>query len=185
MNENGTHTEDGRHLQRLAQGDQQAFLALYDRHQAAIFRYAFRMTGSRELAEDVVQEVFLALIRGARGYDPAAGPLRSDLYGMARNHLVRQLPRRDMEPLEDLEIAGALEDPLADLEQQEILIRVRQALAAIPAHYREVVVLCDLEELDYAQAAEVLGCAVGTVRSRLHRARGLLAARLEEARAEA
>ncbi len=149
---------------RLEQGDGAAFSLLYDRHQPAVFRYALRMSGSRETADDVVQEVFLGLIRGARGFDAQVGPLRSYLYGMARRLLVRQSPPREESDLEGVEVAIAA-DPLAGMEQAEALERLKQALLAIPAHYREVVVLCDLEELDYAHAAEVLGCAVGTVRS--------------------
>ena len=72
--------------------------------------------------------------------------------------------------------AGA--DALANLTREEALEAVRQAVLALPTHYREVVVLCDLEEMDYANAAAALGCSIGTVRSRLHRARGLLMAKL-------
>jgi RNA polymerase sigma-70 factor (ECF subfamily) len=69
-------------------------------------------------------------------------------------------------------------DTLANLTRAEAVEAVRQAVLALPTHYREVVVMCDLEEMDYAGAASALGCSVGTVRSRLHRARGLLTAKL-------
>ncbi|HYG81822.1 MAG TPA: sigma-70 family RNA polymerase sigma factor, partial [Pyrinomonadaceae bacterium] len=72
----------------------------------------------------------------------------------------------------------ASDDPLGDLTRAEVIDSVRQAVMALPAHYREVVVLCDLHEMSYAEAAEVLGCAVGTIRSRLHRARSLLIEKL-------
>jgi RNA polymerase sigma-70 factor, ECF subfamily len=72
----------------------------------------------------------------------------------------------------------AEDDPLADLTRSEMIESVRQAVMALPAHYREVVVLCDLHEMSYAEAAQVLSCAVGTIRSRLHRARYLLIEKL-------
>ena len=72
-------------------------------------------------------------------------------------------------------------DPAADLTRAEGIDRVRKAVLTLPVRYREVVVLCDLQELSYAETADALGCAVGTVRSRLHRARALLAAKLSPA----
>jgi RNA polymerase sigma-70 factor (ECF subfamily) len=84
--------------------------------------------------------------------------------------------------------AAALPDPLGELTRSERVEMLRRAVIALPVRYREVVVLCDLEELTYAEAADALGCAIGTVRSRLHRARTMLAARmaaLDDAQARA
>jgi RNA polymerase sigma-70 factor (ECF subfamily) len=168
--------DDAELLRRMRNGDERSFEILYSRHQAWIYRFALRFSGSVEAAEDVVQEVFLALIRGVDRYDPAAGPLRSYLFGMARNLAHRAHPGPVLEPGENLPDMG--EDPLDGLEQSERIEHLRQALGGLPAIYREVVVLCELEELSYEEAAKLLGCAVGTVRSRLHRARALLLARL-------
>lgn len=170
-------------LRRVHAGEESAFDLLYQRHQARIYRYALRMSGSPETAEDVVQEVFLAVIRGARGFDAAQGALASYLYGMARNLLFKQA---GAPPAEELDEDSALldADPLEGLAQAQQVERVRLALSALPAHYREAVVLCDMEEMSYAAVAEMLGVAVGTVRSRLHRARALLLGRLSEERAE-
>lgn len=170
--------DDAALLERIEQGDVRAFDELYARHQPPLFRYALRMSGLRAVAEDSVQEVFLALIRGAHGYRAAAGPLRSYLYGMARHALARR--RRDeqrVEPVE-IDIAAPGTDPLAGLSLEESVRSVRAALEALPAHYREVIVLCEMEELSYAGAAAVLGLPVGTVRSRLSRAKALLLTRL-------
>jgi len=171
-------------LRRLQAGEDLAFELLYERHQARIYRYALRMSGSPDMAQDVVQDVFLALIRGARGYDPNCGALSSYLYGMARNLLFRQLGATPAEELDE-DTASAESDPLEGMQQAERVERVRAALAALPAHYREAVVLCDMEEMSYAEVAELLGVAVGTVRSRLHRARSLLLERLSQERCRA
>jgi len=74
------------------------------------------------------------------------------------------------------------DDPLVELARREGLDALRRAVLALPRRYREVVVLCDLEEVDYADAAEALGCPIGTVRSRLHRARALLLDKLKQDR---
>jgi RNA polymerase sigma-70 factor (ECF subfamily) len=110
------------------------------------------------------------------------------MYGMARNHVLRRLEReRLFVPFADAEQEQesaatarliAETDPLADLTRNEMIEAVRGAVLALPAHYRETVVLCDLHEMSYAEAAEVVGCAVGTIRSRLHRARALLVEKL-------
>jgi RNA polymerase sigma-70 factor (ECF subfamily) len=168
-------------LRRVHAGEESAFELLYERHQGRIYRYVLRMSGSPEAAEDVVQEVFLAVIGGARGFDAAHGALASYLYGMARNLLFKQ---GGAPPAGELEEDSAVvdTDPLEGLAQAEQVERVRQALCGLPAHYREAVVLCDMEELSYAEVAEMLGVAVGTVRSRLHRARALLLDRLSQER---
>jgi RNA polymerase sigma-70 factor, ECF subfamily len=77
---------------------------------------------------------------------------------------------------------AVVQDPLDDLTQKERIEALRRAVVTLPRRYREVVVLCDLEEVDYADAAAALGCPIGTVRSRLHRARGLLLEKLQQER---
>lgn len=172
-------------LTRTAEGSEEAFEELYRRHQPAVYRYALRMSGSTAVADDVVQEVFMAVIYGARGYDPEAGPLASYLFGIARNKLSRQW-RLSPETDELSETAAAPDaDPLENLSREESVDQVRQALLGLPAHYREVVVLCELEEMAYADAAEALGLPVGTVRSRLNRARAMLLDRVSRNRVKA
>jgi RNA polymerase sigma-70 factor (ECF subfamily) len=172
-------------LMRMRHGDEQAFVSLYRRRQSAIYRFAMHMSGSAPTAEDVTQEVFLALIREDCGFDPERGSLSAYLFGIARKLVLRYLERgRPDMPLESYgdetlrpELAAA-DNPLVDLTRKETLDALRRAVLALPRRYREVVVLCDLEELDYADAAVALGCPIGTVRSRLHRARALLLEKL-------
>jgi len=167
-------------LRRMMAGDEDAFTALYRRRQAGVYRFALQMSGSQAIAEDVTQEVFLALMREASDYDPARGSLTAYLNGMARHQVLRCLRRQRPEAslAAVAEPARGGDDPLDDLTRRQSIDAVRGAVLALPAHYREAVVLCDLHEMNYAEAAAALGCAVGTVRSRLYRARELLAARL-------
>jgi RNA polymerase sigma-70 factor, ECF subfamily len=170
-------------------GDEHAFVTLYRRRQGAIYRFVLHMTGSVALAEDVTQEVFLALIRDGCGYDPERGTLAGYLYGIARKLVLRHAARsRSLVALENEGDDGRVPDtavtadPLAELTRRESIDALRKAVQVLPRVYREVVVLCDLEELDYSQAAEALSCPVGTIRSRLHRARALLLEKLHEDR---
>lgn len=176
-------------LVQIHSGDEQAFVSLYRRRQSGIYRFALHMSGSEAAAEDITQEVFLTLLRDRIGYDPARGPLSSYLYGIARKLVLRHLDRGRMDvALESgvdavpVPALSADDDPLRDLTHREGLEALRRAVLALPRRYREVVVLCDLEEMDYANAASALGCPIGTVRSRLHRARALLLEKLTQER---
>jgi len=169
---------------RMRAGDEAAFAGLYHKHAGPLYRFALRMCGSETLAEDAVQEAFLALIRGgAGGFDAARGSLAAYLHGIVRRQVYRQLGAvPGSEPLEDDTAQEFEADPLEGLTRREQVEQVRQALQGLPPHYKEVVVLCDLEEMSYAEAADRLGCAIGTVRSRLSRARAQLWGRLQRVR---
>lgn len=180
------NSSDNELLRLMQTGDEDAFARLYRSRHAGIYRFALQMCGSQALAEDVTQEVFMVLIRRSEIFDPARGSLSAFLYGVARNQILRRLRReRFYAPLEPGDSDGreAVEEsassrPVEELDRTETIESVRRAVLSLPERYREVVVLCDLEELSYAETAEVLGCAVGTVRSRLHRARSLLIEKL-------
>jgi RNA polymerase sigma-70 factor (ECF subfamily) len=176
-------------LSRLRRGDEAAFVALYRRRQGAIYRFAMHMSGSATAAEDITQEVFLALLRRECGFDPQRGTLSGYLFGIARKLVLRNLERGRLDVALENEADEAaipelavIDDPLIDLTRREGVEALRRAVMALPRRYREVVLLCDLEELDYADAAVVLKCPIGTVRSRMHRARALLLEKLNQDR---
>ena len=187
---------DGDLLKSMLNGSEDAFAMLYRRYQSGIYRFARQMTGESALAEEVLQEVFLTLMRQGRSFSAGRGSLAAWLYGIARNCIRRCLERErpyvaletgaDEENAADL-LPDACFDGhgLADLETRETVEQVRRAVLALPENYREVVVLCELHQVGYAEAAQILGCPVGTVRSRLHRARELLATRLQRLRESA
>jgi len=176
-------------LKRSAKGDEDAFKQLYRRNQAQIYRFALRMTGRAWAAEEIVQDVFMTLVREPRKFDPSRGPLTAFLYGIARNRVMKHLERQPRElPLEyrsgDNGTSNEIEVPddrtpahWAELHERRDCVRA--AVLSLPPEFRETVVLCELEEMSYEEAATVLECPVGTIRSRLHRGRALLLAKLE------
>lgn len=184
-----SNLSDSELLRMMLAGDEEAFVFLYRRRQGGIYRFALQMSGSKSIAEDVTQEVFLFLMRQGHVFDSARGTVGAFLLGVARNHVLRRLRvEHQLSPLaEDNEDESAGFQvsmelcPLEDLTRAETIENVRKAVLSLPPKYREVVVLCELQDVSYGETAEVLGCAIGTVRSRLHRARALLLTKLRPA----
>ncbi|HEY8522099.1 MAG TPA: RNA polymerase sigma factor [Gammaproteobacteria bacterium] len=176
-------SDDAKLLRDVLAGDERAFVELYRRRRPDVYRFAFAMSRSRALAQDVTQDVFLRVLEDAAGFDSRKGSVRAWLLGCAR-HVV--LDRLRAESRFVAEPATA-EEPWAPCAGEETVVaaerlaRLHAAMASLPFEYREALALCEIEELSYAEAAAVIGCPIGTVRSRLHRARALLAARLAEA----
>src|SRR5215469_7701419 len=175
-------------LELSVRGNESAFRVLYERMKTPIFRYAFHWMHSEAAAEEVTQEVFILLLKEGHKYKRDRGDVSAFAFGIARN-LVRSFHRRERvyqelpadagpEPASGGEDRG--EGPSAELIRQQDVLRVRSAIASLPDHYRQVIVLCDLCELSYTEAASRLECAVGTIRSRLHRAHTLLAKKLKQ-----
>lgn len=179
-------------LRSMLAGSEAALAELYRRRQGGIYRFALQMSGSKTIAEDVTQEVFLFLMREGHVFDPARGSVSAFLFGVARNYVLRRLRVEQLlAPLgddtdDDVPLLQASSDlcPLEDLTRAETIESVRKAVLSLPSKYREVVVLCELQDISYGETAEILGCAIGTVRSRLHRARALLLAKLRPAEIE-
>jgi RNA polymerase sigma-70 factor, ECF subfamily len=170
-------------ISRIAGGDREAFALLYRRYRTDVYRFAAHVSGSAAVADDVVQDVFVAVIEDASGYRANRSGVLPWLLGIARNHVRRWRSQRPVQPLPGDETPAGRElavrpDPLVDISMQRNTTALRRALLELPVRYRETIVLCDLQELSYVDAAHALGCAVGTVRSRLHRGRALLARRL-------
>jgi RNA polymerase sigma-70 factor (ECF subfamily) len=178
----------------IARGDGDAARELYRRHCHAILRFAIAMTNNRMAAEDIVHDTFVEFLHRPRNYDPNRGSLRAFLCGIARHRIASSARRAAPSPpdlndedeyplpqmmteLPKLAVAtGAPEGPTPEdqTERAQELELLRTAITTLPLVYREVIALCDLKEVPYASVADILGCPIGTVRSRLHRARALL-----------
>ena len=159
----------------MRKGDQESFAELYERREPGLFRYALHLSGSRVDAEEVAHEAFVQLIGSRMRFDAGRGSLEAYLYGVARN-LVRVVRRK--RTLEQGAEQAATGDILGDLIKDERTAALHAAIRELPDAYRDAVVLCDLEEKSYEETARLMKCPVGTVRSRVHRARMLLSARL-------
>jgi RNA polymerase sigma-70 factor (ECF subfamily) len=173
-------------LARMKQGDEDAFVELYRRHKDAVYRLALLYSGSTAHAADATQETFVLFMTRPQQYDPLRGTLAAWLCGVARN-IARKLAggREDATDPESLADDTALHDshidrdtPLDRVLRAEAAEHVRRAVASLAPHYRDILILCELSGLSYAEAAQVAGIDIGTVRSRLSRARAQLAQRL-------
>lgn len=166
---------------RIRDGDPDAFREIFDEHAKAVYNHAWRLTGDRSAAEDTVSLTFLEAwrLRARIDVDEDRGSPRPWLFGIATNvaRNVRRAARRNDVAMSRLPSARAEPDHADDvatrLDGRSELAAVRAALASLRRKDREVIVLC--AALDYAQAAEALGVPIGTVRSRLSRARARLA----------
>lgn len=171
-------------LSRIADGDVESLSVLFRRRQQNVYRFALHLTGSPAVADDVTQDVFVTVIRDARKFEAGRAPVPAWLCGMARNFVRRRLAvdrgAASIDADDGLEAAlpAASPDPLQDLTSGEAIEALRRAVLTLPIRYREVVVLCDLQELSYADAAAALACPLGTIRSRLNRGRALLTAKM-------
>ena len=165
----------------VASGDREAFGVLYRRRRPDVYRFAMHMIGMPGAAEDVAQDVFMTVIHEARRYDPRRAGVVAWLLGIARNHARRRLSERRYDPLPDADAEPRIDvDPAEGLSRARQTAALRRALIALPIVYREAIVLCDLQELSYQEAAAAAECAIGTVRSRLHRGRAMLTSAMRE-----
>jgi len=187
--------EDAELVGRLRRGDAAAARELYQRHGAALLRFGLAMSNCRQTAEDIVHDTFVEILKHPVRFDPSRGSVVGYLFGIARHRMSRvaRISMRDARtPLAALEetvdsdsglyegnAPEGFQDAGDELDRVRDIERVRAAVFELPRVHREVIALCDLEELSYATVASVLGCPIGTVRSRLSRARALLAARLQ------
>lgn len=173
----------------MRQGDAQAFVGLYRRYQAPLYRYALLRTGSEAAAADLVQEVFMGLMQDQYRYDPLLGQLQFFLFGVIRNLALkhdagqRRFDSIDHKSEDDEnpdDVICENPGPAQRLLQKELAENLRQAIAKLSPHYRDVLILFEIEELSYLEIAEICQINVGTVRSRLSRARQALAERLTD-----
>jgi len=175
--------DDSGLIERARRGDEEAFSRLFARYQRVIYRYAAYVCGPAA-GDDIVQETFLAVLRQTGRHDTLRGTVAGYLLGIARHVAMKRLASRHdslVDPVDDIgsgDVAADQATALDDLTRAETIEAVRAAVHSLPPAYREVVVLCEFQELDYAAAAGVVDCPIGTVRSRLHRARTLLTAKL-------
>ena len=173
-------TSDAALHESALRGNGDAMAALYRRHGGLVYRFTLRMSQNASVAEEVTQEVFLALLNQLERFDPQRAALPTWLCGIARRQLWKHLERFDenagVADEDDATEAESLDDsPMTLLMRQEAVATVRRGLDELPMLYREVIVLCELEEMSYEETAVVLGVPIGTVRSRLHRAKARLA----------
>jgi RNA polymerase sigma-70 factor (ECF subfamily) len=163
-------------LQRAGKGDQAAFLELYERYREPIFRFAYRLLGSIDIAEDVTHDCFLSLIRRPEGFRPERAALRTYLFAIARNLAFKHFRNTGRETTldevtEEAQQASPRHAPLRRLLDEELAAHVRDAVFSLPALQREALILFEYEGLSLNEIAGVVEADVNAVKARLYRAR--------------
>ena len=162
-------------LEKAGNGDQTAFRELYERHRLPVFRFAYRLLGSVEAAEDVTHDCFLSLIRRPEYFDPGRASLRTYLFSAARNLAFKHFRRSDREAtldqLEDEASDVEKHQPLNRILREELVSQVREAVINLPPLQREALILFEYEGLRMEEIAAITETEVGAIKSRLHRAR--------------
>jgi len=187
---------DTRLVSECRQGNEQAYARLVDTYKGLVYSVSYRLLGDSAEAEDAAQETFLAAFRGLHTFREGA-PLAPWLSRIAHNYCLRQLHRRgpttvslearladDLEPLAQ-RVPDPVPTPETLLERSELGAELEAAIMALPARYRTAMTLRYLHDFSYAEVAESLDLPLGTVKTQLHRARGLLRKRLEATWTEA
>jgi RNA polymerase sigma-70 factor (ECF subfamily) len=177
------HATDEQLLQEAANGNTAAFQILYERYRDPIFRFAYRLLGSVEAAEDVAHDCFLGLIKEPGRFDSTRASLRTYLYAAARNQAAKRYQtfgrETAIDELADEPRIADRQGPMAMVLDNEMAGEVEQAIASLPLLQREALVLFEYEDLSLAEIAAVVGADSGTVKSRLFRAREKLRVRLD------
>jgi RNA polymerase sigma-70 factor (ECF subfamily) len=162
-------------MMQVRAGDVEQLSILFERHHARLYGFCLGLLGNRESARDLVQEVFFRLLKYRDSFRPDA-PFAPWLYRLARNACIDQLRKSGRERLGDPDPELADPSPLApeNLERREELDKLQAALARLPEDKRELLLLARSGTLDYAQISALLGCSVGALKVRVHRALQLL-----------
>ena len=162
-------------LNKAGAGDQAAFLELYERYREPIFRFAYRLLGSVEIAEDVTHDCFLSLIRKPENYRPERASLKTYLYAAARNLALKHFRSQGRETGLDEVIEepkdSSRRGPLRRLLDEELATLVRDAVFSLPPLQREALILFEYEGLSLNEVAEIAGTDAGAIKARLYRAR--------------
>ena len=162
-------------LERAGAGESAAFLQIYERHRDPVFRFAYRLSGSVETAEDITHDCFVGLLKKPANFRAGRAALRTYLLAAARNLWFKQLRTLDRETeLDDIvepKFQAIGRGPLGEILDDELTTRVKEAVSALPPMQREALVLFEYEGLALNEIAEIVGADLGAVKARIHRAR--------------
>jgi len=162
-------------LERAGAGESAAFLQIYVRHRDPVFRFAYRLSGSVEVAEDITHDCFLGILKQPASFRPGRATLRTYLLSAARNLWLKRLRMLDRETeldhITEPKFEAAERGPLREVLDDELTIAVKQAVSDLPPMQREALVLFEYEGLALNEIAEIVGADVGAVKARIHRAR--------------
>ena len=168
-------------VQRVIAGSVNDYRVLVERHQDAIYRFVQSLVSHRHEAEDITQEVFLAAYKNLASFDPDRALFTTWLFTIARNRAINHLKRcRIPSGIESMSEPIDVHAPTDTVEASEFLEHLDRCLNTLPLDQKTAFVLAEVEGLSYAEIAEIEHVSLGTVKSRLHRAKRRLRATLQE-----
>lgn len=165
-------------MQHFQTGNEASFVTLYERYKLAIYRFLYRKLGHQARAEDLTQEVFVALVEHRKDWRQEAS-FKTYLYRIAHNRAISEMRRSEHKVMIEADneantekvakVATSTISPAASVEQQQLQVKVQQALTLLEKDYREPIILREYEDLSYEDISLILGIPVGTVKSRIFR----------------
>jgi RNA polymerase sigma-70 factor, ECF subfamily len=153
---------------RVRNGDGEMLGVLFDRYRAPLFNFYARLMGDREVGEDLVQEVFLRILRYRQSYQPGT-PFRPWIYQIARNARMDHYRKSPRQAALEPEMAPPVAPPDSAQQKQEAAL-LHRALQQLPEEKREILILARFQELKYEEIAGLVGCELNAVKTRVHRA---------------
>ncbi len=164
-------TQETEVIRQVLQGDIESFRLIVERYERPIVRMIRNVTGDRECCEDIAQDVFLAAYKKLSSFDPACSSFSTWLFTIARNKSINASKKKRARLMSKLPERTNPYDPSDELAEAEFIGRLDAELAALPSTQRRAFVLAEFEKLPYDKIAQIEGARIGTIKSRINRAK--------------
>ncbi|MHC4574739.1 MAG: RNA polymerase sigma factor [Planctomycetota bacterium] len=177
-------TDEAEVIRQVLQGDVESFRLLLERYERPVVRMIRNMAGDTESCEDIAQEVFFTAYTKLASFDAARGEFSAWLFTIARNKSINALKKKRALPMSELPGGADCRDPADFLARKEVFAELDRVLQALPMRHRRAFVLAEFEKLPYENIAQIEGAKLGTIKSRINRAKKKLRSALRRFEAD-
>jgi len=172
--------EDSEIVKRVLNGDVDSFRILVERYQRPVLSMIQRLMWDSHRGEEIGQDVFVAAFQKLSTFDPARSKFSTWLFTIARNKSINALKKKTPIPVEHLPEIPISRNPSHELMDKEIFMQLDEALKALPGKLRHAFVLAEIEQMPYEEIAQIEGARLGTIKSRINRARARIYAAMKD-----